>query len=41
VGERGAVIAMHSFGASAPYKALYENFGFTVDKILSQARQLM
>jgi transketolase len=41
VGDRGAVIGMSSFGASAPYKTLYENFGITVEKILLKARELL
>ena len=41
VGDRGAVIGMSSFGASAPYKTLYEKFGITVDKILTKARELL
>ena len=35
VGFDGAVIGMHSFGASAPDKALYAQFGITVDAILA------
>ena len=37
VGFDGAVIGMHSFGASAPDKALYAQFGITVDAILAAA----
>jgi len=33
VGRRGLVIGMQSFGASAPYSALAEHFGFTPDKV--------
>ena len=40
VGLDGAVIGMHSFGASAPDKALYVHFGITVDAILAAARKL-
>jgi transketolase len=29
LGERGRFVGMHSFGASAPYEALYEYFGIT------------
>ena len=39
VGQLGAVIGMHSFGASAPLKALATKFGFTLDKIIEIAKQ--
>jgi len=41
VGDKGAVIGMSSFGASAPYKALYQNFGITVENILLKVRDLL
>ena len=37
-GRDGAIIAMHTFGASAPLKALLEKFGFTAEKITQAAR---
>ena len=40
VGDRGNILAMHGFGASAPYKTLYEKFGFTVEGIIRMANQL-
>jgi transketolase len=39
-GLDGAVIGMHSFGASAPLKALLTKFGFTPEKIAEQAKTL-
>ncbi|HEX7341888.1 MAG TPA: transketolase [Rhodanobacteraceae bacterium] len=33
VGLDGAVIGMHTFGASAPAEELFEHFGFTVGKV--------
>ncbi len=39
VGSAGEVIAMRSFGASAPIKALDETFGFTPEKVLAAARR--
>ena len=39
VTEDGVSIGMHGFGASAPAKALYEHFGFTAEKIASEARK--
>ena len=38
-GLTGEVIAMRSFGMSAPAKALQSKFGFTVDKVLEAARR--
>jgi len=39
VGLTGEVIAMRSFGASAPIKALEDKFGFTPEKVLEAARR--
>jgi transketolase len=38
-GRLGAVIGMHSFGASAPMKSLMTKFGFTPDKVVEIAKQ--
>ncbi|MBC7801515.1 MAG: transketolase, partial [Gemmatimonadaceae bacterium] len=38
VGWGGAVIGMHTFGASAPAGELLKKFGFTPDKVLDAAR---
>jgi transketolase len=38
VGPKGTVIAMHTFGASAPIGALMKNFGFTPEKVTEAAR---
>ena len=38
-GPTGEVLAMRSFGMSAPAKALQSKFGFTVDKVLEAARR--
>ena len=38
VGRNGAMIAMHTFGASAPLKELQTKFGFAPDKIVAAAR---
>jgi transketolase len=37
-GDLGAVIGMHTFGASAPDKALFEHFGFTAQRVAEEAR---
>jgi transketolase len=41
VGIRGLSIGMKTFGASAPLKELLKKFGFTVDHIVAQAKQLL
>jgi transketolase len=38
VGPKGRIIGMHRFGASAPIKDLLKFFGFTVDKVVEEAR---
>lgn len=38
VGDGGAVIGMHTFGASAPLKQLLGKFGFTPDRVAELAR---
>ena len=40
VGAAGEIIAMRSFGASAPYKDLQTAFGFTVADVADTARRL-
>ncbi|MBW2117307.1 MAG: transketolase [Deltaproteobacteria bacterium] len=37
VGDRGEVIAVNRFGASAPYKVLYEKFGITPERAVEKA----
>ncbi len=37
VGAKGTVIGMDRFGASAPYKTLFEEFGFTADNVVLRA----
>ena len=41
VGPAGKIIGMHGFGASAPYKTIYEKNGITADAVVSQARLLL
>ncbi len=41
VGPGGRVISIERFGASAPYKVIYEKFGLTVDNIVAQARSVL
>ena len=37
IGEHGAFVGMHSFGASAPYKELYKHFGITAEAVAQAA----
>jgi transketolase len=37
----GRVIGLDRYGASAPYKALFEQFGFSTENVLSQAKSLL
>ena len=39
VGDGGAIVGMHTFGASAPLKLLVEKFGFTPDAVAKVARE--
>jgi len=41
VGERGAVIAMDRFGASAPGDVLFQKFGFTAERVVQTVRALL
>jgi transketolase len=37
----GKVIAMDHYGASAPYKLLFEQFGFSTENVVTQAKSLL
>ncbi len=37
VGAQGSVIGLDRFGASAPYKTIYEHLGFTTDNVVLRA----
>jgi transketolase len=41
VGDQGDCISVERFGASAPYKVIFEHFGLTVDNVIARAHQLM
>jgi transketolase len=41
VGDQGVVIGLERFGASAPYKDLYEHLGISVAKIVEAARGMV
>ena len=40
-GERGRVIGINRFGASAPAPALFEHFGFTTENVVAKAKQVL
>jgi transketolase len=41
LGDRGRMIGIDRFGASAPYQRIYQEFGLTVDRIVAIARELV
>lgn len=41
VGSEGAVLGLDHYGASAPANQVFENFGFTVENIVTSARNLL
>ena len=41
VGDSGESISVNGFGASAPYKIIFENYGFTVDNVIIRAHQIL
>jgi transketolase len=41
VGSEGTTITLNHFGASAPAKVLFQQFGFTIDNVVEQAKKLL
>jgi len=41
VGPAGDVVSIERFGASAPYKVLWEKFGFTAENVTARALALL
>jgi transketolase len=41
VGLEGTVVGIDHFGASAPYKVIYEKFGLTADAVVAAVRRLL
>jgi transketolase len=41
VGSKGKIIGMHTFGASAPLKALQKKFGFEPDKVAQTVKEVL
>lgn len=41
VGPQGRIIGMHSFGASAPAKDVFREFGFTVENVVNAVKEVI
>ena len=41
VGPQGRIVAMHTFGASAPLAEVQRKFGFTPERVVEAARELL
>lgn len=41
VGDRGGIIALDRFGASAPAGELFNRFGFTVENVVTKAKEII
>jgi transketolase len=41
VGDRGVIIGMKSYGASAPAEVNMEKFGFTAENVIAKAKGLL
>ncbi len=41
VGSEGKVVSIERFGASAPYKVIYEKFDLTVENVVAQAKSVI
>ena len=41
VGDAGKILAISTFGISAPFEAVYKHFGLTADNVLASAKELL
>jgi transketolase len=41
LGERGVMVGIERFGASAPYQRIYGEFGLTVERVVTEAKALL
>ena len=41
VGDRGAILGIERFGASAPAPRIYQEFGLTVENVIKKAKELI
>jgi len=39
--DRGAIIGLERFGASAPYQRIYQELGLTVENVVKRAKELL
>jgi len=40
-GNEGDIIGVDKFGASAPYKDIFEHYGFTVENVVKRSKALL
>ena len=41
VGDRGTIISIERYGASAPYETIYEKFGLSVENVIDNAKRIL
>ena len=41
VGDRGVIMGIERFGASAPYQRIYKELGLTADRLVQHAKALL
>jgi len=41
VGDRGEILSIEKFGASAPYKTIYKEYGLTSEAVIACSRKLL
>jgi transketolase len=41
IGERGVILGIDHFGASAPYERISKEFGLTADRVVAEARRML
>jgi transketolase len=41
VGDRGTIISIERYGASAPYETIYEKFGLSVENVIDKAKGIL
>jgi len=41
VGDHGLILSVNQFGASAPFQKIYQEYGLTIDNIVSSAKALL
>ena len=41
VGDRGTIISIERYGASAPYETIYEKLGLSVENVVNNAKGIL